>query len=129
MQTLLHCGKLWWKIVDCLGVLEYDLEIFNFNFIIYDVKFLIQGQDDWRKILTLPNILKEFNPDLFGYSLGDSYNVHKSSQFNVAENIATTSDMPYNAAKLMHRMKADRRVSMENHWKLITLMVGGNDFW
>lgn len=43
------------------------------------------------------------------YSLQDSFNVHRSAQFNVAENIATTSDMPYNAEKLLHRMKLDRR--------------------
>lgn len=59
--------------------------------------------------MTLPNILKEFNPKLFGYSLSDAYNVHRSAQFNVAENIATTSDMPYNAAKLVQRMKLDKR--------------------
>ncbi|KAL1373949.1 hypothetical protein pipiens_018357, partial [Culex pipiens pipiens] len=67
----------------------------------------IGGQGTWRTHLTLPNILKEFNPKLFGYSLFDSYNVHHSAQFNVAENIATTTDMPYNAAKLVARMKLD----------------------
>lgn len=46
---------------------------------------------------------------LSSYSLQDSFNVHRSSQFNVAENIATTSDMPYNAEKLLHRMKLDQR--------------------
>jgi GDSL-like Lipase/Acylhydrolase len=78
--------------------------------------------------LTLPNIIKAFNPNLFGYSLADSYNVHRSSQFNVAENIATTSDMPYNAIKLFNRMLADSRVNMTGHWKVLTLMIGGNDF-
>lgn len=43
------------------------------------------------------------------YSLQDAYNVHRSAQFNVAENIATTSDMPYNAQQLLHRMKLDKR--------------------
>ncbi|XP_055596724.1 phospholipase B1, membrane-associated-like [Uranotaenia lowii] len=88
----------------------------------------IGGQGTWRTHLTLPNILKEFNPDLFGYSLFDSYNVHHSAQFNVAENIATTTDMPYNAAKLVERMKLDPRVRWEKQWKLLTFMIGGNDF-
>ncbi|XP_058461606.1 phospholipase B1, membrane-associated-like [Malaya genurostris] len=88
----------------------------------------IGGQGTWRTHLTLPNILKEFNPNLFGYSLFDSYNVHHSAQFNVAENIATTTDMPYNAAKLVERMKMDPRVRWEKHWKLLTFMIGGNDF-
>lgn len=73
------------------------------------LSWCIGGQGNWRTHLTLPNIIKEFNPKLFGYSLTDSYNVHRSAQFNVAENIATTSDMPYNARKLMKRMKLDSR--------------------
>ena len=98
------------------------------------VSWCIGGQGTWRTHLTLPNILKEFNPNLFGweianelgiccenecilkknmycfrYSLTDSYNVHKAAQFNVAENIATTSDMPYNAEKLVNRMSLDKR--------------------
>lgn len=73
------------------------------------LSWCIGGQGDWRSHLTLPNIIKEFNPNLFGYSLSDSYNVHESAQFNVAENIATTSDMPYNVRTLMDRMKLDTR--------------------
>ncbi|XP_037917626.1 phospholipase B1, membrane-associated-like [Hermetia illucens] len=92
------------------------------------VSWSIGGQGTWRSHLTLPNILKVFNPKLFGYSLSDAYNVHRSAQFNVAENIAATSDMPYNAEKLVKRMKLDARVDMQNHWKLLTLMIGGNDF-
>lgn len=49
------------------------------------------------------------NKTHYSYSLQDSYNVHQSSQFNVAENIATTSDMPYNAKKLVDRMNLDSR--------------------
>lgn len=73
------------------------------------LSWCIGGQGNWRTHLTLPNIIKEFNPKLFGYSLTDSFNVHQTAQFNVAENIATTSDMPYNARKLMDRMKSDPR--------------------
>jgi hypothetical protein len=69
----------------------------------------IGGQGSWRSHVTLPNIVKEFNPNLFGFSLSDAYNVHKSAQFNIAENIATTSDMPYNAKILLQRMRQDPR--------------------
>ncbi|XP_037033340.1 phospholipase B1, membrane-associated-like [Bradysia coprophila] len=92
------------------------------------VSWCIGGQGNWRSHLTLPNILKEFNPNLFGYSLQDSYNVHQSAQFNVAENIATVTDMPYMAQKLIDRMRLDPRVNMTSHWKLLTFMIGGNDF-
>lgn len=46
----------------------------------------IGGQYTWRQLLTVPNILKEFNPKLYGFSItgqGNSFKV--SSQFNVAE--------------------------------------------
>lgn len=36
--------------------------------------------------------------------------------------------MPYSAKVLYGRMSSDPRVSMKKHWKLVTLMVGGNDF-
>lgn len=73
------------------------------------LSWCIGGQGTWRTHLTLPNILKEFNPSIFGYSLTDSFNVHKTAQFNVAENIATTSDMPFNARKLLDRINLDPR--------------------
>lgn len=46
----------------------------------------IGGHDTWRTFLTMPNILKEFNPKLYGFSTdrtGQSYD--KKSKFNVAE--------------------------------------------
>lgn len=35
------------------------------------VVWSIGGQYDWRKYLTLPNILKEFNPNLYGYAINN----------------------------------------------------------
>lgn len=97
-----------------------------------------QGQGTFRTHITLPNILKEFNPQLIGYvqtlflfskterkflifqqifisilifrySLKDAFSVDRDAQLNLAENIATTSDMPYMAYKLLRRMRLDRR--------------------
>lgn len=45
------------------------------------VSAMIGGQSTWRKYLTLPNILKEFNPNLYGYSLSDGYSTDRSSKF------------------------------------------------
>lgn len=44
------------------------------------VTWRIGGQDTWRKYLTLPNILKVFNPNLYGFSLSDGYSTHSSSR-------------------------------------------------
>jgi len=38
------------------------------------------GQANWRKFLTVANILKEFNPNLYGYSLADGYSTHNSAR-------------------------------------------------
>lgn len=40
----------------------------------------IGGQSTWRQYLTLPNILKEFNPNLYGYSLKDGLSTDRSSK-------------------------------------------------
>nr|CAD7578918.1 unnamed protein product [Timema californicum] len=86
------------------------------------------GQNTWREFLTLPNILKEFNPDLIGYSLGDSLSHQKGSQFNVADGGAMSRDMPFQAKLLVRRMKRDKRVDIKNHWKVVTIHIGSNDF-
>ncbi|XP_077262344.1 phospholipase B1, membrane-associated isoform X2 [Temnothorax americanus] len=86
------------------------------------------GQGTWRQYLTLPNIIKEFNPNLIGYALGDSLTIHKASQLNVAEIGAESGDMAYMAEILVKRIKNDPRIDVQKHWKFISLMIGSNDF-
>lgn len=88
----------------------------------------IGGQGSWREFLTLPNILKVFNPDLVGFSLDDSFTHHRASQFNVAEPAATSRNLPHMASVLVKRIRADPRVDFHNDWKLVTVMMGSNDF-
>jgi hypothetical protein len=76
------------------------------------------GESTWREYLTLPNILKEFNPALIGYAFNDSLGSQRSSQFNVAEPLGMTSDMPFQAKLLVRRMHSDKRVDYENDWKV-----------
>ncbi|XP_058066871.1 phospholipase B1, membrane-associated-like isoform X1 [Anopheles bellator] len=88
----------------------------------------IGGQGTWRQYLTLPNILKEFNPQLYGYPTSDGLSSRKAALFNAAEGGAMSQDIPYQARNLVKRMLSDRHVDIANHWKVITLMIGGNDF-
>ncbi|XP_065082777.1 phospholipase B1, membrane-associated [Ochlerotatus camptorhynchus] len=88
----------------------------------------IGGQGNWRQFLTLPNILKEFNPNLYGYPIKDSISIRKASRFNAAEGGAMSQDIPHMARNLVKRMLSDPRVDIKNHWKLITILIGGNDF-
>ncbi|CAK9804109.1 Phospholipase B1, membrane-associated [Anthophora plagiata] len=88
----------------------------------------IGGQGTWRTILTLPNILKEFNPNLIGYALGDALTAHPASQLDVAEIGAMSKDMPFMAKYLVNRIKNDSRIDIKKHWKLISISIGSNDF-
>ncbi|KAF3430201.1 hypothetical protein E2986_13225 [Frieseomelitta varia] len=55
----------------------------------------IGGQRTLRAHLTLPNILKEFNPKLIGYAYGDFSTTQSPSQLDVAEICAMSGDMPF----------------------------------
>ncbi|XP_071455676.1 phospholipase B1, membrane-associated-like [Hetaerina americana] len=91
------------------------------------ISWAIGGQDTWRSYLTLPNILKEFNPRLTGYSLGKAYSYSKTARLNVAVAGAIDDDLLYQAQILVKRMRSDPNIDMENHWKVITILIGGND--
>ncbi|XKL68768.1 hypothetical protein PGB90_006537 [Kerria lacca] len=92
------------------------------------VSAAIGGQGNWRQFLTLPNILKEFNPKLIGYSLKDSFTHQPESQFNIAEIGTMSQDLPYMSRQLVKRIKSDRRVDFNNDWKLVTVLIGSNNF-
>lgn len=78
------------------------------------------GQGTWKEFLTIPNILKVFNPKLFGYSYGDSLATQSFSQFNVAEPGALSRDLVFMTKELVKRIKADKRVNLNEDWKVIT---------
>ncbi|KAG8239899.1 hypothetical protein J437_LFUL019491, partial [Ladona fulva] len=81
------------------------------------VSFSMGGEKSWRQYLTIPNILKEFNPRLIGYSLGDGLSNNKKAQFNVAVSGAMDQDLLHEAKELVRRMRRDPRVDMARHWK------------
>lgn len=87
----------------------------------------IGGQWTWRNATTLPNILKEFNAGLVGYSRNDAYPFHADSQLNMAEIGAVSADLPYMTKALVERIRRDRRVDFKRDWKLVTVCMGGND--
>lgn len=41
---------------------------------------------------------------------------------------AMTSDTVHQARNLVKRMRSDANVNIKQHWKLVTYMIGGNDF-
>ncbi|XP_015181665.1 PREDICTED: phospholipase B1, membrane-associated-like isoform X2 [Polistes dominula] len=91
------------------------------------VSWCAGGQDNWRKILTIPNLLKVFNPNLTGYSTGTGELISSKSKLNVAYPVAATEDALEQAKILIHRIRNDPKIHFTKHWKLITILFGAND--
>lgn len=50
------------------------------------ISWSIGGRDNWRKFITLPNLIKVYNPNLYGYSEAmHAVGFQRESKFNVAE--------------------------------------------
>lgn len=81
--------------IDIVGAIGDSLTAANGAFAIDVLQVLLEGrgaswaiggQQTWRNFLTIPNILKEFNPNLYGQSTTDQARTYeKAARFNVAE--------------------------------------------
>ncbi|GMT15139.1 hypothetical protein PFISCL1PPCAC_6436, partial [Pristionchus fissidentatus] len=90
--------------------------------------FGIGGDKSMDEHLTLANILRKFNPNLFGYSTGTgSANVWKTAKLNAAIPGAESSDLVGQANDLIRRMKDHPEIDIKNQWKLVHIFIGGND--
>jgi hypothetical protein len=63
-------------------------------------------------------MLKLYNSNLTGYSLGDGRSQTRNAQLNVAVNGAMDQDLPFEAVELVRRMRADRRINFKKDWKV-----------
>lgn len=55
-------------------------------------------------------------------------NLNSLYRFNVAEIGAMSRDIPYEAKILVKRMRSDPNVDLHQHWKIVTILIGPNDF-
>ncbi|XP_023333087.1 phospholipase B1, membrane-associated [Eurytemora carolleeae] len=85
--------------------------------------FAIGGGKTWREYLTIPNILREYNPNLQGYSTGS----FGGTGLNFAKPGAMAKNMKYQAKKLMEEMISSKNISFKEDWKLVFVHVGAND--
>uniref|UniRef100_A0A1I8P4Z4 Phospholipase B1, membrane-associated n=1 Tax=Stomoxys calcitrans TaxID=35570 RepID=A0A1I8P4Z4_STOCA len=85
------------------------------------------GMADWRSTLTLPNILKMFNPNLYGFATANVLAIDREAHFNIAEPMIMSRDLLYQVQVFIQRLKTDPRVDMKRHWKLLTIFVGNLD--
>ncbi|XP_035438886.2 phospholipase B1, membrane-associated [Spodoptera frugiperda] len=91
------------------------------------VSWCAGGDATWREYLTLPNILKEFNPNLKGFSTGTGEWLTRNAKFNVAFPVASDEDALKQAKILVARMRSSPEIDMENDWKMVTVFIGAND--
>ena len=93
----------------------------------------IGGDDSFEQMVTLPNILKEFNSAVTGYS--KSFTVWKvprifgepKDDLNVAVTGSHAYDIPAQARHLVYKLRKLPKKSFDDDWKLVTLWIGGND--
>jgi phospholipase B1 len=79
------------------------------------------------RVVTLTNIVRQWNPDVEGFAVGTGGTTGASSGLNRAVGGATNRNMLDQADNLISRIKSDSRYDWDNDWKIITLFVGGND--
>ncbi|XP_059093804.1 phospholipase B1, membrane-associated-like isoform X1 [Tigriopus californicus] len=110
------------------------------------VSFATGGDGDWRQYLTIPNLIREFNPKVIGASSGqyghgqeifrftivssplgfsDSQSVR--SGFNLADKSATSKDLKDQARNLIRNVRSSATIDFFSDWKLITIQVGNGD--
>lgn len=66
----------------------------------------------------MPNIIKEFNPELVGYACGDSVTQDNFTQLNVAEMGARSRDAPILTKELVKRIQMDKKIDVNRDWKV-----------
>ncbi|CAG9864127.1 unnamed protein product [Phyllotreta striolata] len=91
------------------------------------VSWCAGGLGTWREYLTVPNVLKEFNPGLKGFSTGTGEFLSSKANLNVAFPVAADADALRQAKILVARMRKDPRIDFEGDWKMVTVFFGAND--
>ncbi|XP_069092316.1 phospholipase B1, membrane-associated [Pleurodeles waltl] len=87
----------------------------------------VGGDHSLQTVTTLPNILREFNPSLTGFSTGVGDAGKQNAFYNQAVPGAKTQNLADQVRKLINLMKTDGKINFENDWKVITVFIGGND--
>ncbi|XP_072627439.1 phospholipase B1, membrane-associated isoform X1 [Canis lupus baileyi] len=85
------------------------------------------GDHNLSSVITLANILREFNPSLRGFSVGTGKENSPGAFLNQAVAGDRAEDLPVQARRLVDLMKNDTKINFQEDWKIITLFIGGND--
>ena len=90
------------------------------------VSFSTGGLGSWQHYLTLPNILKNFNPDVKGMSfkVTRAYGSKVDDGLNMAQAGSKTFNLSMQARRLVHQMKQRPDIDFYNDWKMVTVLIG-----
>jgi len=91
------------------------------------VSWSIGGDSDINSVVTLPNIIKLYNPNVIGFSLNTGNVNSSTAAFNVGQPGHTSHEIYEQAKLLVSRIRANPNVNFNEDWKLVTLFIGGND--
>jgi len=87
--------------------------------------FSVGGQDSFESFVTVPNILKKYNPNLTGYSIGNGKETTANAKLNVGVSGARSYDLVGQVDALYAKLQSG--YDFENSWKLVNVFIGGND--
>lgn len=92
--------------------------------------FTVGGDESLEQVTTLPNILRKYSPDLYGYSTSRtlifSFINLPNTRLNVAKTGGQSHNMLNQAKHLVRKIKRSDKVDISD-WKVITIFIGGND--
>jgi len=88
--------------------------------------FTIGGQQPYDEYVTVPNMLRLYNPAIKGFAVGDGGPDSPNAVLNVAVSGARSYDLLPQLDALESRM-IELGVDMEKDWKLLSIFIGGND--
>ncbi|XP_072301570.1 phospholipase B1, membrane-associated-like isoform X2 [Eucyclogobius newberryi] len=88
------------------------------------VSWSIGGDASLETVTTLPNILKKFNSNLTGFSVGQ---LATRKGFNMAGPGAKSVDIQTQVEALVKALKNNKEVNFEQDWKLVTIFAGEMD--
>lgn len=79
-------------------------------------------------VITMPNILKNYAPNLYGGSTGQKQERNgKTNGLNAAVSGAKYQDLRGQAEWLVAKLRSDPNVNMASDWKVLTIWMGSNN--
>lgn len=82
------------------------------------------GDENWRSVTTVPNLLRMFNPNLIGFAVEGS-----DRHYGMGEPQSHDEHLLGQAKKLVARLKRDSRVDFKRHWKVDKILSLKFDYW